>query len=59
MKNLIKEIIIQFVFVFMVLFIIGYSIKPLELNLIKSLAIAFGLAMVNIVVYIIKKYKKS
>ncbi|WP_207655397.1 hypothetical protein [Clostridium vincentii] len=58
MSSSIKEIIIQFVFVFLVLSIIGYFIKSLELNLIKSLALSFGLAMVKLVAYIIKKSKK-
>jgi len=59
MCSSIKEIIIKFVFVFLVLFIIGYFIKSLELNMIKSLAISFGIALVDLVAYIIKKSKKN
>ena len=58
MGSSIKEIIIQFVIVFLLLFITGYFIKSLELTLIKSLAMSFGLAMANLVAYIIKKSKK-
>lgn len=55
----IKDIIIQFVIVFLVLSITGYFVKSLELTMIKSLAMSFGMAMVSLITYIIKKYKKS
>lgn len=58
MGSSIKEIIIQFVIVFSLLFITGHFIKSLELTLIKSLAMSFGMAMVHLVAYIIKKSKK-
>lgn len=54
----IKDIIFQFVFVFLVLFIIGYFVKSLEFTIIKSLVLSFGMAMVSLVRYIIKKSKK-
>lgn len=59
MCSSIKEIIIKFIFVFLILFIIGYFIKSLELNMIKSLAISLGIALVDLVAYIIKKSKKN
>lgn len=54
----IKEIIIKFILVFFVLCIAGYFIKWLELNVIKALAISFGIQLVDFVVYVIKKSKK-
>jgi hypothetical protein len=59
MNITIKDIIIQFVLVFLVLSITGYFVKSLELTMIKSLAMSFGMAMVSLVTYNIKKYKKS
>ena len=59
MSSSIKEIIIKFIFVFMVLFIVGYFIKSLEINMIKSLAISFGITLVDILAYILKKSRKS
>lgn len=55
----IKEIGIKFIFIFLVLFILGYFIKSLELNVIKSLVMSLGMALVDFIAYIIKKHKSQ
>ncbi|WP_251861885.1 hypothetical protein [Clostridium sp. Marseille-Q2269] len=59
MSSSIKEIIIKFVFVLLVLFIVGHFIKSLELNILKSLAISFSITLIDFIVYVIKKSKKK
>ena len=58
MSNLIKDRIMQFIFVFLVLFIVGYFIKSLDLNIIKSLVLSFVVTCVDFLIYIIRKSKK-
>jgi hypothetical protein len=58
MSKSIKEIIIKFFILFLVYLIIGYFIKSLEMNILKAVAISFGITLFDLMFYAIRKYKK-
>jgi len=59
MSASIKEIIFKYVFVFLVLLIIGHLVKWLQLNISMILGIATGMALLDLAIYMFKKYKKG
>ncbi|GAA0742357.1 hypothetical protein [Clostridium oceanicum] len=59
MSNSIKEVLFKFVFVVLAFSIIGHFVKGLNITIIKSVAISSGIAIVDLIAYIIRIYKDS
>lgn len=59
MSNSIKEVLFKFVFVVLVLSIIGHFVKGLNITIIKAVIISSGIAIVDLIAYIIRIYKNS
>lgn len=58
MSGSIKEIIVKFFIMFLVLLVIGHFIPKLELTMTKSLVISIGISLVDFVAYVIIKPKR-
>jgi len=59
MSNSIKEIIFKFIFSFLFISGLGYFIKWLNLGIARALALAVGISIGDLVIYMFKKYKKK
>jgi len=59
MSTSIKKIIFEYVFVFLVLLIISHLVKWLQLNNSMILGIVAGMALLDLMMYMVKKYKKG
>ncbi|QAA32471.1 hypothetical protein [Clostridium manihotivorum] len=59
MSNSLKEVIIKCFFVFLILYLVGIFIKWLALTLLKALAIAFVIALLDGVYVLFKNSSKK
>ncbi|GFZ29934.1 hypothetical protein CSC2_04600 [Clostridium zeae] len=59
MSSSLKEIIIKFILVFIVLFLLGNFIPWLQINAIKAVAISAGISIVDTFALMFKKNKKA
>lgn len=59
MSSSLKEIIIKFILVFIVLFLLGHFIPWLQIDAVKSVAISAGISIVDTLILMFKKTKKA
>lgn len=59
MSSSLKEIIIKFIFVFIVLFLLGSFIPWLHIDAVKAVAITAGVSIVDTFALMLKKTKKA